>query len=365
MKTKRLLQFLSIVVIVSFSSTFAEELHYLYRGTRVLGMGTAFTAIADDENSLFFNTAGLGQQRDKLRIAILNPKVEASADAISFVQDVLDLDGAEVSEATALLEEHTGEHQRVAADLFPHVIFNLMGVGIGLGALGVAEVNTDIINAKRFPELRTDTRATYGGVIGLGYKLPGDLIQIGTGLKLLSRQAVIKTFDAEALTDENYDIADDLKDGFGYGYDFGLILHPGELGILKPVQFLKPAVGLSFQNAGDIEFGDAGKEVGNLAVGIAFRPNFWILETTLAADFNFLNELNRYDLSQLYHIGAEIRFPKILSLQVGTQQEAITAGIGLDLWFIEINAATYVEEIGAFAGQDPDRRFAVQLAWAF
>ncbi len=367
MKTKRFFPYGFVVLIVSFSSAFAEELHYLYRGTRVLGMGTAFTAVADDENALFFNTAGLGQQTDKLRIAILNPKMETSTNAISFIQDIVNLDGEDVTQATALLEKHAGEHQRVATDLFPHVIFNLMGVGVGLGVLGTAEVNLDIINAKRFPEFRTDTRATYGGVIGAGYRLPGslDFMQLGMGLKLLSRKAVIKTFDAEELTKENYQIADELKDGFGYGYDFGLILYPEKLAFLKPAQFLKPTFGLSFQNAGDIEFDDAGKEVGNLAVGAAIRPDFWILKTTLAVDFNFLNELNRYDLSQLYHIGAEVRFPKILSLQVGTQQEAITGGFGLDLWFIEINGATYVEEIGAYAGQKPDRRYVLQLALAF
>jgi hypothetical protein len=39
----------------------AEELPVFYRGVRPLGMGGAFTAVADDENAIFYNQANIGQ----------------------------------------------------------------------------------------------------------------------------------------------------------------------------------------------------------------------------------------------------------------------------------------------------------------
>lgn len=346
---------------ISWTPSSADELHYLYRGTRVLGMGTAFTAVSNDENALFFNPAGLASTREKFRLAVLNPKIEASTDAIQFAQDLLDLEGSDISAATDLLEKHTGEHQRLAVDLFPHLLFRAFGAGIGIGLLGNAELNTDVDLALTDPELVTDSLATYGAVVGGGYTLPGDWVQVGAGLKFLFRQSVTKEFNAAALAAEDFDIADELNNGFGVGYDLGAIFHPDQLNMMNSLKFLKPTVGLSFQNIGDIDFGDAKKEVGNLAVGLAVRPDLWILETTFALDFNFLNELHRIDQSQILHFGAEARFPKVLAVQIGYQHTGITGGVSLDLWAFEIQAATYVEETEEYAGQQPDRRYSVQL----
>jgi hypothetical protein len=46
------------IVILSAASADAQE-PYLYDGTRPLSMGKAFTALANDENTLFYNPAGL------------------------------------------------------------------------------------------------------------------------------------------------------------------------------------------------------------------------------------------------------------------------------------------------------------------
>jgi hypothetical protein len=43
-----------------------------YRGVRPLGMGGAFTALADDENALYYNPAGL-TAIDGLDLGVVNP----------------------------------------------------------------------------------------------------------------------------------------------------------------------------------------------------------------------------------------------------------------------------------------------------
>jgi hypothetical protein len=326
-------------------------------------MGTAFTAVADDENALFFNPAGLSETRERFRLTILNPKIQASKDAVNFAQDIVDLETDTTEEITEFLRPLVGDHEHISFDLFPHVLFRAFGAGVGIGILGNASVDADIVNPV-VPELETDIRATYGGVISAGYTLLGKMLQVGTGIKILQRQSQIRTFTVDDIAleeGEEFDAIEDLENGTGIGYDAGIILHPAELTILAPAKFLNPAVGLSFQNIGDIDFGDAVKEIGNLAVGIALRPKLWILETTLAFDVNFLNELNTIDPSKLYHFGGEIRFPMVLAVQVGYQHGGVSGGISLDLWIFEIQGATYVEEIDEYAGQDPDRRYSLQL----
>ena len=39
----------------------AEEVYEMNRNVRALGMGNAYTALVDDEDSLFFNPAGIGR----------------------------------------------------------------------------------------------------------------------------------------------------------------------------------------------------------------------------------------------------------------------------------------------------------------
>ncbi len=48
----------SLIVILSAASIGAQE-PFFYDGTRALSMGKAFSALADDENALFYNPAGL------------------------------------------------------------------------------------------------------------------------------------------------------------------------------------------------------------------------------------------------------------------------------------------------------------------
>ncbi len=53
-KTLIIVFLLSVVSVLS-----AYEIPFIMKGVRPMGMGGAFTAVADDQNSLFYNTAGL------------------------------------------------------------------------------------------------------------------------------------------------------------------------------------------------------------------------------------------------------------------------------------------------------------------
>ena len=102
-------------------------------------------------------------------------------------------------------------------------------------------------------------------------------------------------------------------------------------------------------------------------VAVAINPNFWILGTTFALEWDDMgNRLGTdSDRGKRLHAGAELRFPKILSLRGGINQGYLAAGLSLNLWLINFVYATYAEEIGAGTGQRGDRRHLAQLIFGF
>jgi hypothetical protein len=55
----------------------------------------------------------------------------------------------------------------------------------------------------------------------------------------------------------------------------------------------------------------------------------------------------------------------ILSIQLGLNQTAFTAGMGFDLWALKVNVATYGEELGSYGGQRVDRRYLLSVGSSF
>lgn len=68
------LAFLLILFIFS-NNLFAKEFRYLARSPRALLMGDAFTAVADDEYTLFYNPAAMGRHNG-IHVTPINPRIE-------------------------------------------------------------------------------------------------------------------------------------------------------------------------------------------------------------------------------------------------------------------------------------------------
>ena len=71
------------------------------------------------------------------------------------------------------------------------------------------------------------------------------------------------------------------------------------------------------------------------------------------------------DLHKRLHFGLEARLPTVLSLRCGLYQGYGSFGGSLDLGILQVDYASYAEEIGSYAGQRSDRRHALQasLGW--
>ena len=78
-----------ILVVFATLSLGAEEYDKLYRGSRPMGMGGAFTAISDDENALFYNPAGLNRIKPgEGKIVLLNPMLVLNRPAMDVINKI-------------------------------------------------------------------------------------------------------------------------------------------------------------------------------------------------------------------------------------------------------------------------------------
>lgn len=99
----RLLWVAAVLGVAWVSGAIAQEYPSFYRGVRPLAMGGAFTAVADDENALYYNAAGLADI-SMLNLAVLNPLVEGTEDGMEMYQDLQDTDFETVEEGQVLIK---------------------------------------------------------------------------------------------------------------------------------------------------------------------------------------------------------------------------------------------------------------------
>ncbi len=336
----------------------AEEFPSLYRGIRPLGMGNAFITVADDDNTLFYNPAGLNDVQGLGGVEILNPLIEFSQAGLDAYNDFKDIDPNNVTEVTNVLSKYIGERFSLRTSLYPNVIFHNFGVG----ALGQLSFSGEVRNRVN-PQVNVDGKTDVGGVVGIAYGFWDKKVQAGIGLKFIQRQRFQKTYYATDIAAANFDPLQDFRDlketGTGFSGDLGMKVNPD-----WP---LRPSMGLVLQNVGDLNLDEAGKIPQQLNAGVSIHPDLWIFKNTLALDVVDItkNVEEEDDFYKRVHMGAEIKLPYVLSLRLGVNQGYPSLGATIDLWTVKLAYAYYKEELGTVAGQKDDARHVAQLGIGF
>jgi hypothetical protein len=342
---------------------FAEPLPLFFQGIRPLGMGGAFTAVADDENAMFYNPAGMNNIKGLGGVELLNPLVESSTNTLQFAQDIVDLadaqtDAEQAQLASDLLSNWLGQHLHARAAVFPNVTLHNFGVGV----LGQAVFDGEVHEFASSNTLRVRGGYDVAGLVSgaLGFSVLGGSLQIGGTGKFIHRELLDQIYTSVDLVQrDGIDLDRDLKKGSGAGLDLGVLYS-------FPLPF-KPAVGLTLQNVGDVDLGDAGILSQQLNAGVALRPWLPVGALILAVDMmDVTRQLGSdRDRAKRIHAGVEYAFPIMLALRAGINQGYPSVGVTLDLWILKLAYAYSIEEVGAFAGQDPDRRHVAQLSLGF
>lgn len=349
---------LSIILYMSAVPVYAEEFPYIYKGIRPLGMGNAFITVADDENALFYNPAGLNDVEGFGGVEILNPVIEFSQAGLDAYNDFKDINSNDVTEVSDLLRGYIGKRFSLRSSLFPNVIFH----NFGIGALGQLSISGEVRNPS-WPEVNVNGRGDIGGIVAGAYGLWDKKIQTGVALKFIQRQIYQKTYYATDIAGSDFDPAKDFSDLKKTGTGFS-----GDVGIKVNVPWpLMPSIGLVLQNVGDLDLGDAGTISQQLNGGVSIHPDLWILRNTLALDvIDITKEVDgEDDFYKRVHMGVEIKLPRVLSLRIGANQGYPSFGATVDIWIIKLAYAYYKEEVGVVAGQKDDARHVGQITVGF
>jgi len=347
---------ITILILTVAKTAIAKEYPSIYRGIRPLGMGNAFTAVADDENALFYNPAGLSKM-STVQLGLLNPLIEVSKKSIELWQDAQDIDMNDTGQVADLLKKYTGEHQHLRVSLFPHIGFKALGAGVMIGGLGQGTMDVEVRNPV-WPEVDTDLVLDVGALGGAGFKLPLTGLRAGIALKYLYRKSLSEVYTAADIAGDFEDILDrDLKSGSGVSADIGLMYD------LAFIKLFDTTVALVAQNVPKMDMGDAKDIKTQFNAGISLKKSFAGFGALLALDYRDItsNIGDDDDIPKRIHMGAEVKLPKILALRGGINQGYLTAGATVDFWVLRFDVATYAEEAGAYAGQREDRRYVGQI----
>jgi hypothetical protein len=400
---KRFFPVLLGILVLSSQGGWAAERPAFIRGVRPMGMGDAFTAVADDQNVFFYNPAGSVQRSGSLTTLLELPVIIGKdlLDAKDFIQDNED----DLSNFDSLTPQRQAqlinEMDRTVTKLDPRV-----GVGIinshyisgpmgnrfhwGLGFFGQVEggfrINTGIV-----PSLDYDINADAVPVLHFSkgwvhpWKFPGK-VSAGVNLKYIKRGQV-KDDRVSFLQLENFD-QPPLQMGKGYGMDVGLLYQPTDrwnVG-LTSLDFL--GTKLDYASI-DAEKGFTAKPSRSGTIkprwnlGLAWTPArlglpFFGLPTgnrlLLAMDIkDFYNDQSRVLLGDGFlpdttwthvYLGAEYRW-WFLRVRGGANQGYPTFGLGLDIPFLKFDYAFFSDEKSRFAGSIKQSSHMLALAFRF
>ena len=388
-------RFLLLIVILSWTapaSVFAQnpsslEYPYIYKSTRAMGMGGAYTAVGGKVDTLFYNPAGLiNIPQDKgweVNGVPLNLSAEVNKNGQEFAKDLQDAlktgdlngDGNknddQLKAANDVLAKFRGDNLHVRVADFPSFGKSYGGWAFGAGAF--ASGRFDGIAHQGFGEeglLEVNADAFYGALGGFSKAVAPNVVA-GLSLKYLHRISLIHAFTARELVDKQDNlgnfVTDDLKkEGNALGADVGVLWR------FSPASPLKPSLGASVMNAGDLNFGNAGRIPQSVNLGVSINPTLtWARSLLVGADY--IDVLHNYkqdkDLPKRLRLGAELQLldinPVELAVRAGMYEGSPTAGFDLRLLVFTFSYALYTEELGAYPGQDKDRRqlLTLNIGW--
>ncbi|MFN0118620.1 MAG: hypothetical protein ACKVQC_10060 [Elusimicrobiota bacterium] len=405
MNIKKYLSGLLSFGLLFSSSLYAEELPVFIQFVRPLGMGGAFTAVADDHNVFTYNPAGM-VQRTGAQTTILELAVGASQDfkdATDFVKDNEDDLTNFENLSSARQSQLVNEISRTISKLNPRLYAasdiasfvsgpKFFGIPIhgGLGAFGsvdasfklesglIPSISYQINNDLLFPlsiAKRWEAPWIIPGKMGVG--LTGKIIRRNQVSQ--NRLSVLQLDDLETPP---------VQSGVGFGSDLGFLFQPNDrfniglmvqdfLGTKIKYDSLAAEKGFAAQPERDTVI----RPRTNLGFAVVPKKLFWLLPTsdrwTLAFDVRDILTDNEHVMFERglnkplgknfwthMHMGAEFRY-WFLRFRGGASQGYPTAGLGLDIPILKIDYAFYSRELGELAGDIREENHIISLALRF
>lgn len=341
------------------TSSFADEPVFVKQSIRARGMGNAFTAAANDENTLFYNPAGF-QTVQKHMIEVLTVNVTANDTLMELSKE---------KDTAKILSQAIGK--KLYAELNLGVL-SVNGPGWGYSLFGQAVIDIQAHNPS-IPFFDVRAYYQYGAAYGKSFSLQDDTVDIGFGIKAITRTGVDKTFHVSDPAIVEYldsDKSDLLMEEFStvtaISPDAGITFKYEDIHNF-PLKF-----SLVAKNIGGMDFGKAGEIPMTLDSGVAAESELAGFDFIMAADYvDLMNKNTKYrSWRRNLKLGVEVGWMKIhnghhiLSARAGLNGTYPTYGASVNLPFIglKIDYVRWSEEIGWKAGDKEDKRQSIQVS---
>lgn len=382
--------------LLAFSSLlyadFAQQ-EFIYKDPRIMGMGSANTAVGGYSSAVFYNPAGLINIKKShgLEVELLGLLVAASEKTQEFVQDLSDAaDTEDSADISAVLQEYSGEAFNISLANYSSVSYhtdNDLSWSVGLLASG--DINfLPHTNSGNNGLLEAHGRA-YGGIVlgaaqdfsDLIPMLPG-VLTLGVGAKFISQKSYDVNLDVAEIDANSDDLGQYIQDTYevensGFALDLGALYRP------HPGSEWDPAIGLSVMNIGTLNFDNAyGTQPMSINLGVSVSPKTEYADFVIALDYVDVLGAQQalvYDSQSAKYTNVDISYEMMrhiragvsaqvfdnswfmLTLNGGLYQGAYTAGVDMQLAVLKFQASTYQEQLGGEMGQLEDRRYVVGL----
>lgn len=351
----KILTFISLTLF-TFINVNATEIHYFKRSVRALGMGEAFIAVANDENALFYNPAGLRAVENYI-FEILTLNVTYSDKLRALVSGDETVTGLDDAFGTRVYFDANATALSITAPSWGYSLFG--------GTLIDAAFNNPVS-----PQIETLLFVQYGAVGGYAHSFLDESLDVGASLKTVTRSGVSRTFTvADVLNDKfEEDLQKDLHPVERVAPDVGVIYHYDKLFNLE-LNFAAVA-----RNIGDIDFGAAGIVRGSYDIGVSTKRKYRGFDLLWAVDLVDLPTLRSVNsIVKNIRLGVEAGAFKrsnnhhTLSYRLGFKGPYSSFGFTINPAYVPItfDYASWSENIGSANNPLEDKRQSLQLSINF
>lgn len=323
-------------------------------GTRPLGMGNAFVAVADDRNALYYNPAGLARL-DRMHVSALGARAAVDddlMDVLNFVQDHEEqFTNFDAVDSQFLDELAEYDDRWVAADA--NAYMDLTRPGFGIGGYGTARIQVKADRGVYEPRIYENAISDIVGTVGGALPLGRFDLSAGATVKAIWRRQSAHVITAREAADFDYDqIVDELDAAEpGFSMDFGTLWAPGG-GTWSAGAVVRDGWGWIGG-----ERIDSSVDVGG-AWSPIHRKSGFLRGVVVAADLLELDEGGAF--GKRVSLGAEARLP-VFAVRAGAHQGYGTVGASVGLTGLHVDYAYWGRELGELPGAESQFLHSLEL----
>lgn len=382
--TKRITAFLIIAVFVSgalFAQTTYESPAFGWKSPEVMGQGGSFVANGTGVDTLFTNPAAFAaEDSGELALLTVNPYILGNV----FDYMATDPDFSDPMNLVFPLLDQVAKNDIGAG---ASTGFGLVAGGLGIGFVVTADaaLSGDSVST-------SDGDAIITAAVPVGYsfsllKTEGLKLSVGVDVRPMYRlRASITADDITGFMDGSTDpMALPAMVGAAVAFDAGVLL---EMGGLNAGLALRDIGGTRFQYS-QTTIGDFANGTGTptevtdtyltpmtAQIGASYHLD-WFLSFFVNPEVSFQYDLVLADTSTIdsyvnqsflanTHIGVEVgTLGDIVKIRAGMNGGYFSAGMGLDLLFLEVDAALYSYEAGPYSGSRQNMAATLEASIAF